>query len=662
MHTPTYAVWDTEVTTKSDHGFPASPFYLGNRMVLGGYLLPHGTITLEHDECCFPGPEEAKLVVGANIKFDLLWAARLRGLSPAKLMEGRRVWDVCLAEYLLQRQRVRMPSLEVCAMLNGITETKHPLSADIKSGVCPSTVSPALLRDYHRQDLELTQKVFLSQFALAKERGMLPLIWSQMQALVATCEMEHHGVKINYKALADLRTAYDGESGAILMSIETTLAGSTKTVDFLRDHYREFGGPLIAGSNKFLSILLFGGKFEWATREHVGVYKNGNPKYKMMAKSYTYPRYVDPSVVGAEPTKLGYYTVDEKVLKSIKDDAHHFPSWARELSGLVLEYRRVQKQLSTYVEGVQKHIWVDDRKVHCNFNHNVTLTGRLSCSNPNLQNQTDGDIKRVFVPTSPLGVFIEFDYSQLEVVGLAVLSGCDRLLHDIETGVDIHTALYEDMYGRTPTKVERKAFKPLTFGLIYGAGPRTMAENSGLTVGEAKRFIATFYKRYPGVELYHSDLLSAAKHGRNPTTMKTEKGFPRGQYIHRLFTGREFEFLEYDNDFGGIGTTSFSPTEIKNWPIQGWSTGDVVPLMVGYVVEQITNSEWYGRILPKLTVHDSILFEITDATALDEARNYLVDLMSKTREVILKQFGFDIGIDLKTEHKVGLNWKDMTDA
>jgi len=346
--------------------------------------------------------------------------------------------------------------------------------------------------------------------------------------------------------------------------------------------------------------------------------------------------------------------VDDAVLKSVATAGGN-PSGA--IAGLALKYRAAHKQLSTYVDGIAKNIWPDG-KVHCNFNHNVTLTGRLSCSNPNLQNQTDGDIKRVFVPDG--GTYIEYDYQQLEVVGLAILSGDAQLTEDIRTGTDIHTALFKDMYIRDPSTAERKAFKPLTFGLIYGAGARTLSENSGTPLSECVRFIAAFYTRYPDVKRYHDEIIEAAKANRTPSALKTEKGYPRGQWVYRLPTGREYKFLEYDNEYGWKGgVTSFSPTELKNWPVQGWSTGDVVPMMMGYVVAEITKSKYFGRIRPVVTVHDSMMFEIDYSVDLTEARNYLDDLMSKTREVIKQQFGYDIGLELKTEGKTGNNWKEM---
>jgi DNA polymerase I-like protein with 3'-5' exonuclease and polymerase domains len=650
----TYAIYDVETTARSDVGFAANPFDVENELLLGGYKLPSGVVVQTEKASCWS--VAARLIVGANLSFDLSWAARKLGTTPAYLMRGRRIWDVCLAEYILQRQRVRMPSLDKCAELRGLEIRKDSsVSESIKSGVCPSSIPMPVLKEYHAQDLEVTHQVFLAQFAEAKERGMLPLIWSQMEALVATTEMQYNGILVDTVALQEYRDKLIAKTKHLEGAFTETLSFASKDHVGVREflhHNGHLAADEVLNSNKQLSLLFFGGEIAVKETHVVGTYKNGKPKTKILEVKYPITGTYLPGPHGAKATKLGYYTVDDAVLKSIAMQ----PDSAALAASIVREYREAHKQLSTYVDGTTKHLHKDNR-VHCSFNHNVTLTGRLSCSSPNLQNQSDGEIKRCYIPTDGY-VFVEFDYSQLEVVGLAILSKDKQLLHDIETGTDIHTALYEDMYKRTPTTAERKAFKPLTFGLIYGAGANTMAENSGISRAEAARFMATFYSRYPQVEVYHKNLQAEAKVRRIPTADKTPLGLPRGKYVHRMPTGREYEFYEYDPVGPWSTKGSFSPTELKNWPIQGWSTGDVVPLMVGYVVREITNSKWYRLIRPVVTVHDSIMFEVRQ-DVLEEARNYLVELMSKTRQVYADQFGQDIGIDLKTEHKTGLNWKEM---
>lgn len=657
----TYEVYDVETTTRSSIGFPASPFCLENKIVLSGVKYNTGAVLsmrTYHNWALHP---EAKLYVGANIKFDLLWAARASDSTPAKLVQGAAVWDVCLAEYILQRQRIRMPSLEQCAEYRGIAGKKEEIvHAQIKSGICPSTIDPVALENYNKQDLELTEQVFLSQFQEAKDRGMLPLIWSQMGALVGTAEMEWNGLHIDRKELEDLRTVLQRS----MIFIETSGGEAllrTATHELPNDaaQYICSQGKSTAdifASTKDLSLLFFGGDVTIKERIKDGKYKNGKDKYKTVDKTVTLRGFqLQPSPHGSEVNGNGWYTVDEKVLKSI---ATAYPvSPVGGLANTILAWREHSKQLFTYVDGVSKCIWPGE-VVHCNFNHTVTLTGRLSCSGPNLQNQTDGPIKKVYVPRDAEGYFIEFDYAQLEIYGLAILSGDAMLIDDLRSGRDIHSELYKDMYGRLPTKDERKRFKPLTFGLVYGAGANTLAENAGVDNVTAKKFVATFYKRYPEVLKYHNELRAAADRERTPGRTKTEKGLPSGEFVLRLRTGREFLFRQYDSPYMR-GEASFSPTELKNWPVQGFATGDIVPLVIGEVVKAITASEWYGLILPVATVHDSIMFELTKDCPLGEALNFLRELMSNTRQYIIDRFGFDPGLDFATEYKVGKNWKEM---
>lgn len=672
----TYLVYDVETTTRSPMGFAASPYWDTNELVLAGGMTPDGTLIHSRaalgvspsmtDMKWWPKP---KLLIGANLKFDLAWAARVSNTTPAKLVQGTQIWDVCHVEYLLRRQRTRMPSLERCCELRGIPMAKASIVSElIKSGTCPSTIDPDELRKYNIVDLQMTKALFEAQFEEAKARGMLPLIWSQMKALVATSEMEYNGIYIDKSVLDEYGTQLQKLTAAAsadfafnlgkLCGMAALHAGGYHRVVLLRIMAGTTNAEDVMASTKEMSLLLFGGKKKEKERKLVGKYKNGKDKYKIVEEEREYKGLFSPAGVGAELNGNGYYTVDDKVLKSIIAlvPGSATPAY-KGLIQSVIYYREYNKQLSTYVDGVRKSIWPDGY-VHCNFNHSVTLTGRLSCSNPNLQNQTDGEIKRAYVPRHIGGVFIEYDYQQLEVIGLAVLSKDYQLLDDLRSGRDIHTELFKDMHHREPSKAERKAFKPLTFGLIYGAGARTLAENAGCVLGEAKRFIATFYKRYPGVALMHKELLERASSEREMTMYKTEKGYPVGKFVLRTATGREYEFIEYDSEYKP-GTVSFSPTELKNWQVQGFATGDVVPLVIGEIVEELTASEWYGTILPVVTVHDSIMFELTDTLKLVEARNYLDGLLSNTRERIKRRFGFDPGIDFNVEGKVGINWKEM---
>jgi DNA polymerase-1 len=285
-----------------------------------------------------------------------------------------------------------------------------------------------------------------------------------------------------------------------------------------------------------------------------------------------------------------------------------------------------------------------------------TKTGRLSCNKPNIQNQTTiGGIKKSYVSRFVNGKLVEMDFSQLEMVGLAIVSNDKQLMKDITDGVDTHSELYRAMYGVLPTKDQRKAFKPLTFGLVYGAGAKTLAEQGSCSVADAKKFIEVFYNRYKGVKLWHDSMLKLADTNKSLTTKHTPKGFPMHAYLHRMPTGRMYVFHEYDNEWKK--TTSFSPTELKNWPIQGFSTGDIVPHMVGVIVDLIYKTGMDKYIVPIMTVHDSILFDWDGLNDFDVAA--IKATLNRTSEIITEYYGIKMPVMLSVGQTSGPNWGDM---
>jgi DNA polymerase I-like protein with 3'-5' exonuclease and polymerase domains len=282
-----------------------------------------------------------------------------------------------------------------------------------------------------------------------------------------------------------------------------------------------------------------------------------------------------------------------------------------------------------------------------------TKTGRLSCNKPNIQNQTtEGGIKDAYVSRyGDDGVLVEFDYSQLEMAGLAFVSGDKQLTEDINNNIDMHNELYKGMYGRYPTKEERKPFKRLSFGLVYGAGAKTLSEQAGCSIEDSKKFIYVFYMRYVGVRKFHEDIQEEAKCKRRVIAEHTPKGFPRHAFLKKMPTGRMYIFKEYDNEWKR--EPSFSPTELKNWPVQGFSTGDVVPHMVGTVVKFIYTHD--VDAVPIMTVHDSMLFDVPK-NKLSDVVTTLRTILNSTTTLFNDFFGTSLDVKLSTGCSVGKTW------
>lgn len=638
-----YIVFDTETTTRSPVGFPASPFWPDNEIVMIGFI-GVGASSLRISPIAkiddFVGHEE---IVGHNVKFDIHHWCKATSLNPRDILKNRMVWDTSVAHYLLSGMRDRMPSLDQVAAFYGLGSKESTVSTLIKSGVCPSTIDPELLEDYLKQDVMLTQLVYLRQIKEAKERGMLGFIREMMNSVAATCEMEWNGIRVDPESVDSF--IRDWEIIRVSVGNDLQRCLDAKVPKALR--------PVNVASNKQLSSVIFGGDMSYTASELVGKYKNGKDKFKKVERVVRLSGMCDPKVFGAVPNANGYQ-LDDKVLKSIEDTSPD-PE-AVEIAGLLLKYRYFSKLITTYGEGVKKSIF-PDRHVHPSIHHNVTATGRLSCSGPNLQNQTNHVFRRSYVSRFEGGSLVEIDYEQLEIIGLAILSDDEQLKNDIRNGKDIHSELYNAMYGRYPSKAERKPFKSLTFGLVYGAGPNTLAENGGISKREAKKFIQTFYTRYPGVQQFHEDMIAASR-SREMSALKSPSGRPLEQFRYRSITNREYIFVEKEGfpDRMGHPTWNISPTELKNYPVQGFATGDIVPMMLGRIARSLWSSKARDDILMVMTVHDSVMFDMKPTPGAASEMSRIVSMMLDTAKFVDLAFRVNRNVPFNVEVKMGPNW------
>ena len=289
-------------------------------------------------------------------------------------------------------------------------------------------------------------------------------------ALHATTEMQFNGLHIDKEALDKYTIEVVNEYVDCKLTLE----------DLAKEHVDDINSP------KQWSQFFFGGKKKIKVKEEVGLYKNGKVKTKLVEKEVVIAPYVmytpDPDKVSA---KTGQVSVDDSVLNDMMN--HVTSSSAKEIIQALLKYRELSKQLSTYVQGLSKHIIGE--YIHGKLNHTATVTGRLSSTNPNLQNISNNPIKQIFTSRfGDEGVIVEMDFNQLEVVALAHVTGDLQLIHDISSGADIHSELYKGLFGRYPTKEERKPFKARTFQLIYGAGAKAISKQAGCPLEEAKKF------------------------------------------------------------------------------------------------------------------------------------------------------------------------------
>lgn len=269
-------------------------------------------------------------------------------------------------------------------------------------------------------------------------------------------------------------------------------------------------------------------------------------------------------------------------------------------------------------------------------------------------------IRKYFQSRFPGGLLIEVDFSQLEVIVLAHLTGDKQLIEDIVNGTDVHAINAEKLFGKGFTPKHRKIAKRLSFQLQYGAGYKSMAKAQGITEVQAKAFISAYYERYPEVKVWQDTMIDMVKKSRVPTGEKSKNGIPIGFGTLRTQTGRVYGFFEEDDPYHP-GEVSFKPTNIKNYPVQGMATADIVPLMLGKLFREIrAASGFYKTILMVNTVHDSVVFDVAKGS-VRKTLEIITNVLSKTRETVSEHFGFDFTMDLPFGVSVGVDWASMAE-
>ncbi len=302
-------------------------------------------------------------------------------------------------------------------------------------------------------------------------------------------------------------------------------------------------------------------------------------------------------------TKSGYST-DAAVLEGMAEHP---------LVALVLEYRNVAKLKNTYVDALPRLVNPVTGRIHTNFNQTVTATGRLSSSNPNLQNipirtELGRRVRRAFV--APRGrVLISADYSQIELRILAHLSGDEGLAEAFASGEDIHRQTAARIFDVAPgavTPEQRSRAKAINYGLIYGMGPRRLAQETGISTADAEAFIERYFSRFPGVKRYIEGVVEEARARGGVRTM-----------LGRWRPIPEFESLEE-------GLRQAAERVAMNTPIQG-SAADLMKVAMIAVHDRLASLDPDACLL--LQVHDELVLEAREGVA-PEVRDMVREVMT----------------------------------
>ena len=519
-----------------------------------------------------------------NTKFD-----RLVLLAQGIELTGV-TFDTMLASYVLQpEQSHKLSSLSQKYLTNTIAQDYDSLN--LKKGETVADLEIQQVAEYCGLDAYATFKlVDILQQELEQIPDLKPVFELEMKLEPILASMENNGVKIDKEYLHQLSVDLEKK----LIKIE-------------QQAYEDAGEKFNLASPKQLSELFF---------EKLGLDKKKSRK-----------------------TKTGYST-NHAVLEKLQGD--------HPVIEQILSYRTLAKLKSTYIDALPNLIDSKTGRLHTNYNQNVTTTGRLSSSNPNLQNipirtEFSRQIRKAFIPQKDW-LFLAADYSQIELRILAHLSQEPILLQAYHNNQDIHTVTAQLLFEKENiTSSERNLGKTINFGIIYGMGAQKFAREAKVTTKEAKNFITKYHQKYAQVFAY----LETVK----------KQAIANGFVSTILGRRRYFNFsLKTLQELKGTKPELINLKELKlnnndaqllrgaaNSPIQG-SSADIIKLAMIKVAEILEN--YQAKLL--LQVHDELVFELP--------ANELEDLQIKIKETM--ENVIELSIPLKVDVNCGKNWME----
>ena len=474
------------------------------------------------------------LKIGQNIKYDMQVLANY-GIS----LEGE-LWDTMIAHYLIQPELRHNMDLLAEVYLNyktiHIDELIGPKGKNQRS---MRDLTPSEVYEYAAEDADVTLKLKRVLEPKLKEVGAERLFYEiEMPLVPVLASMERNGVCIDTDSLA-----------------ETSKAFTRRMHDIEHQIYELAGEEFNISSPKQVGDILFS-------------------KLKIVEKP--------------KKTKTGQFVTSEEILQALKGK--------HEIVEKILDYRGLRKLLSTYIDTLPLLINPKTQHIHTSFNQTVTATGRLSSSDPNLQNipvrGEDGkEIRKAFIP-EPGCLFFSADYSQIELRVMAHLSGDENMINAFIEGHDIHAATAANIYKEDIDKVtsdQRRKAKRANFGIIYGITVFGLAERLEIERSEARQLIDGYFETFPKVREYMEKSKEMAR----------EKG-----YVETFFHRRR-----YLPDINSRNATvrGFAERNAINAPIQG-SAADIIKVAMIRIYQRFKEEHLRSKMI--LQVHDELNFSV----------------------------------------------------
>ena len=509
--------------------------------------------------------------VGQNMKFDILF---LRTLGVE--VRGEK-WDTMLLHYLLDPEsRHNMDALSE-RYLNYSPISIQTLIGKGREQMTMDMVGLQPISEYGCEDADITLQLYYELRPLIESQSLLRLYHEIEEPMIAVlADMEWNGVKIDSERLKDYSVTLTMQ----LRDLEQRICAMADTPGLNVNSGRQIGELLFA-------------------------------KMRIAEKP--------------KMTKTKQFCTDEEYLKGFA--AEH------EIVRLILEYRGVKKLLSTYIDALPELVNPVTGHIHTSYNQAVTATGRLSSSNPNLQNIPVRDaigrpIREAFIPSREDGLLLSADYSQVELRLMAHLSGDESLCEAFRNGEDIHAATAAKIFGKAIDEVtaeERRRAKTANFGIIYGISAFGLAQRLDIPRSEAKELIDGYFASYPKVKQYMEKTIADAVQAGWVETI-----FARRRYLEGI-------------DSRNANTRALAERNAINAPIQG-SAADIMKIAMVGVYRAFKEQGIRSKLI--LQVHDEIV----------------VDLVPTEREAVERivreqmEGAAKLSIPLVVDIGIGKNW------
>ena len=679
-------VLDVENTiTKRDGKDHLDPFEPSNELVQVGYLDaddPKATLTiktLNHNESKDDTGfnrldiqftlDNTKLLIMHNAQHDLMW------LWECGFRYDGEIYDTMLGEYLLDRGQRNGLSLQACAERRKLEVQKDDtLKKYFKEGKNTNEIPLAELCHYLEHDLLTTCELFHAQeadFAKPESSSLSTIKRVTFNTCKTLTEIYMAGFKVDLQELERVAKEFENEKA----EIETRL--QKKVRELMGDT------PINLRSPEQKSQVLFSrrvhDKKEWAdlfefttTQEEFkdAVKANSSPIYRTQA--YTCPscegqgkvyRLKKDGTKFARPNKCkdcdaqGYKLKDSKQIAGLrftapskkwvsangfntgKDELDVLSSTAKQnrmdeafnfLSDLK-RHNAVSSYLSAFVNGIRTYTKANGF-LHVGLTQHITATGRFSGRNPNMQNMPRGGtfpVKKVFVSRFENGLIMEADFAQLEFRTAAFLAQDETAMREIATGFDVH-AYTAKVITDAGQPTSRQAAKEHTFAPLFGAS------GYGRSKAEAT-YYTHFNEKYKGIANWHKNLADEALRFLKITNI----------------SGRQYAFPDVTRRHSGVPTHF---TMIKNYPVQGFATGDVVPVVLNEMHERLRHM----KSCLVNTVHDSMVVDV-HPDEKDLVLSMVWTLNQDLNKIIEETYGIEMNVPMLLEAKIGNNWLDTVD-